>query len=52
MLFPSVLVHIPIFEKGETVIGSVGLILMTVQIIVLIGSAFPTERALKKTFTG
>ena len=51
MLLPSILVHIPVWGKTQGVIGSVGLILMTVQTIVLIGSVFSTERALKRTFT-
>lgn len=33
------------------IIGAVGGILCTVQCVILIGSIFPTERALKRTFT-
>lgn len=51
MLLPSIIVHIPVYGKTENVIGIVGIILMAVQMIVLIGSIFPVERALKRTFT-
>lgn len=51
LLLPSVIVHIPVYGETENVIGTVGLILMAVQTIVLLASIFPTEQALKSTFT-
>ncbi len=50
MLVPTVLVHIPFYNSNENAIVIVATILMTIQIVVLIASIFPTERALKKTF--
>lgn len=51
MLLPSILAHVPVYRETVNVIGAFGLILMTVQTIVLIASVFPTERALRRTFT-
>lgn len=51
ILFPSIIIHIPFYGVSDDIIGIVGLILATVQIIILICSIFPTERALKRTFT-
>ena len=50
LLLPSVAVHIPFYGATDKVIGNVSLILTLVQIILLIGSIFPTERALKRNF--
>lgn len=50
MLLLTVVVQISFFRSGEEVIGTVGLVLCTIQIVVLIASIFPTEAALKKTF--
>lgn len=50
MLVPSALLYIPFYRSDESVIGTVAVILMTIQCIVLIASIFPTESALKKTF--
>ena len=50
MLIPTVLVHIPFYNSNEDTIGILATIVMTVQLIVLIASIFPTEIALKKTF--
>ncbi len=38
------------FNRGTDLIGTVGGIICIVQLIPLIGSIFPTEAALKKTF--
>ena len=38
------------FNKGTDIIGTVGGIVCVVQLILPIGSIFPTEAALKKTF--
>ena len=51
ILIPSIIIHIPFFKATDNTIGMVGGILVTVQIIILIWSIFPTEKALKKTFT-
>ena len=50
MLIPTVLVHIPFYNSSKDTIGIVATIVMTVQLIVLIASIFPTEIALKKSF--
>lgn len=50
MLFPTILVHIPFYNCDENVVSTVATIIMTVQLIVLIASIFPTEIALKKNF--
>lgn len=50
MLIPTVLVHIPFYDSSKDTIGIVATIVMTVQLIVLIASIFPTEIALKKSF--
>lgn len=50
MLIPTVLVQIPFIHSNENVIGEVGAVLCTIQVIALIISIFPTEAALKKTF--
>lgn len=51
MLLPSMILHIPVYGQTDNVIGVVGVILMTVQTVVLMGSVSLTERALKRTFT-
>ncbi len=50
MLISSALIHIPFYHSDKNMIGMVATILMTIQIVVLIASIFPTEHALKKTF--
>ncbi len=51
MLLPSIVIQIPFYHASENIIGILGAILCTIQCIVLIASIFPTERALKRTFT-
>lgn len=51
ILIPSIIVHIPFYKTDENTIGVVGGILATMQVIILIASIFPTERALKRNFT-
>lgn len=48
---PSVLMHLPFINSSDNTIGMMGMILLTVQIVVLIATVFSTERALKRTFT-
>ena len=47
----SFIIHLPFYGASDDAIGIVGLILTFIQIAVLIGSIFPTEKALKRTFT-
>ena len=51
LLVISIIVHIPFYGGTEDAIGIAGGVLNLFQIIVLIGSIVPTERALKRTFT-
>lgn len=50
VLIVSALVHIPFIHSSENVIGIVGTILCTMQIIAIFVSVYMTEAALKKTF--
>lgn len=46
----SVIPLIFVFNKETDIIGAVGGIVCVIQLVPLIGSIFPTEAALKKTF--
>lgn len=50
MLVPSVIAMLFLIGKSESVIGTFGGILCGIQLVFLIGSIFPTERALKNNF--
>lgn len=50
MLPLSVIVQLPLIHRNENTIGVVDAILMTLQLVVMIGSIFPVERALKRNF--
>ena len=50
VLIASVVAQIPSMRSSEETIGTVGAILCGIQLIILIGSIFPTEIALKKKF--
>lgn len=50
-LIPSIIIHIPFYGTEDNTIGVVGGILVTIQVIILIASIYPTERALKRNFT-
>lgn len=50
MLVPTVLVHIPFYNSEESVIGTVAIVVMSVQLAALLVSIVPTELALKKNF--
>lgn len=39
-----------VINKGEDAVGAVGGVIPVIQMIFLIGSIFPTEKALRKTF--
>ncbi len=49
-LLPSALAHIPFYRADEDALGIFCIVLTAIQVIVLIGSIIPTERALKRTF--
>ncbi len=49
-LFPSVFILILTYGKAMETISLIGLLLMSLQLVVLICSIFPTENALKKEF--
>lgn len=51
ILAPSALVAVLFYKTDDAVIGAAGGVLAMIQVIVLIASIFPTERALKRTFT-
>ena len=50
MTILSIPVHIPFYHRNEDTLSLVSLVLVTVQLVVLIASVFPTEAALKRTF--
>ena len=51
LLIPiSVIPMLFVIGKGEDIIGTVGMVVMVIDLILLIVPIFPTERALKKTF--
>ncbi len=50
MLIPSIIPFIPIYKASEGIITAAGLIIMSVQLIILIICIFPTEKALKENF--
>ena len=49
-LIPTIALQIPFYHSNEDVVGSVGSMICTIHVILLIVSIFPTEAALKKTF--
>ena len=50
MLLLSAAAHLPVYGGSEDAIGNTCLIITVVQMVILIGSIFPTEAALKRTF--
>ena len=51
LLIPiSVIPMLFVIGKGEDIIGTVGMVVMVIDLILLIAPIFPTERALKKIF--
>lgn len=50
MLVLTVLVHLPFCSSSEEAVGILSIVVTTIQLIVLVGSALFTEAALKKTF--
>lgn len=51
MLVLSAVIQFPFYSSSVNWIGTVGGVLCVIQCIILIVSIFPTERALKATFT-
>ncbi|AEV69979.1 SdpI family protein [Acetivibrio clariflavus] len=50
LLIPTIIASIPFINSAINVVGIVTLVIQGVQVIVLIGSIFPVEAALKKNF--
>lgn len=50
LLIPTIIVQILFVHSGENTIGILTLIVESVQLVVLIGSIVPVEKALKRTF--
>lgn len=50
MLLPSVLVQLPFAHAGDEAVGMLALLLQGAQLILLVGSIVPVERALRRTF--
>lgn len=50
LLLLSIIIMMSVIGKTENTIGMVGGILCNIQMIPLIGTMLPTERALRKTF--
>ena len=51
MLVPTILVHIPVYGKGDARIGWLSLVICIIECTVMILSIVPTEKALKENFT-
>ncbi len=50
LLWPTFSLHLPIYGASESVVGVAGTVWLVIQLIVLLVSILPTERALKNTF--
>ena len=46
----TALMHIPLYQSNDNMIGIAGVVLITIQCTVLIISIYPTEKALKEHF--
>ena len=46
----TALMHIPLYQSNDHMIGIAGVVLITIQCTVLIISIYPTEKALKEHF--
>ena len=49
-LVPTVAVQIPFYNSPDNVIGTISVIIMSVQLAIIVLSLIPTEIALKKNF--
>ena len=50
LLVLTIVVQIPFAQSGDTTVGVVTLLVEAVQLVVMIGSIFAVEKALKKNF--
>jgi uncharacterized membrane protein len=50
MFVPSIVIQLPFFKSNDNIVGIVGVILCTIQSVVLIASISPVEKALKRNF--
>lgn len=50
LLIPSILAFLFVFGKDKDFVENVGMVVQTVQIIVMLATIFPTEAALRKNF--
>ncbi len=50
MIILSALMYISLYQSDNNVIGIAGVVLITIQCIILIVSIYPTEKALKEHF--
>ena len=50
MLIPTIIAQLPFYHSNEDIVGTVGAIICSIQIVVLFMSIYPTEVALKRTF--
>lgn len=50
LLIPSIAAQMPFAGSNEDVVGIMTVVVETIQLIVLIGSIFPVEKALKTNF--
>ena len=48
---PTILVHIPVYGKGDARIGWLSLVICIIECTVMLFSILPTEKALKENFT-
>ena len=47
---PTVIVQLPFIGSSDDTVSIVSCVIMTVQLLVLVATAIPTEKALKRTF--
>lgn len=47
---PAFIVHIPFYNSSEEAVGILGIIVMTIECIILVASIFPVKNALNKAF--
>ncbi len=48
MMIPSALIHIPLYHRDKNTIGFAGVILVTIQCVIMIASIYPTEKSIEK----
>lgn len=50
LLIPTIIIHIPFYGSDEDTTGIMSTIVLMIQLVILIGTIFPVERALKNNF--